>query len=283
MMPWGMRSSSASFSLPPVLGILERARAFAPRLRPGQFFSHETAAAIHGMPVRDPVGRLHVATMGRHREPRAAGVVGHRLHLDDTAIERVAGLPVPAPAEVWCQLAETHSVETLVVVGDHLIGVTDALVARDLASAIDRRRRRGVARLREAVLLVRRGAESPDETRTRLALVAHGLPEPELKPVLRDPRGRFVARLDLAYPRWRVALACDPSLRTDPAQVAVEADRWQAIAREGWSLVRIRRDDVRDPRMIADRTRVALTAHGWPGVRQRPPHSSASSLLPRAA
>lgn len=43
------------------------------------------------------------------------------------------------------------------------------------------------------------------ETRSRLILVLRGLPRPELQVAVYDAAGVFVARLDMAYPRLRLA------------------------------------------------------------------------------
>ena len=59
--------------------------------------------------------------------------------------------------------------------------------------------------LKRALTDVRAGVRSPRETLLRLTLQRAGLPEPEINWTLRDARGRAVAELDLAYPRWRVA------------------------------------------------------------------------------
>jgi very-short-patch-repair endonuclease len=67
---------------------------------------------------------------------------------------------------------------------------------------------RNSLRLDRVVALADPRAESPMETRMRLALVRAGL-RPEVQYVLLDGRGRFVARVDLAFPRARLAIEYD--------------------------------------------------------------------------
>src|SRR5690606_34337270 len=66
-----------------------RARAYAPALHTGHFFSHETAASIWGAPLplaltaRGEVAdaadlELHVCAIGWVPFPRASGITGHR-------------------------------------------------------------------------------------------------------------------------------------------------------------------------------------------------------------
>lgn len=69
-------------------------------------------------------------------------------------------------------------------------------------------RRRGVVQLRQLVPLVRGVAESQRESWTRLAIVDHGLPEPVAQFWVAE-HGSPVFRLDLAYPRARIAIEYD--------------------------------------------------------------------------
>jgi hypothetical protein len=52
-------------------------------------------------------------------------------------------------------------------------------------------------------------AESPMETRTRLVLVDGGLPRPVAQFEVRDALGRFIGRVDLAYPGKKIAIEYD--------------------------------------------------------------------------
>lgn len=85
-------------------GVLDRCRAYEPRLRSGDAFSHVTAAELHGLPV-PPAGSpnlLHVTAIGGSARPRSRGIAGHVAdHMD---VEFAFGLPVVSAAETWCQL-----------------------------------------------------------------------------------------------------------------------------------------------------------------------------------
>jgi hypothetical protein len=69
-------------------------------------------------------------------------------------------------------------------------------------------RRRGVVQLRQLVPLVRPEAESPRESWMRLEMHDFGLPAPELQWWV-DVDGVPTYRLDLAYPRARIAIEYD--------------------------------------------------------------------------
>ncbi|MGN6742289.1 MAG: endonuclease domain-containing protein, partial [Amnibacterium sp.] len=144
-----------------------RAHAYSVRLRDGQFFSHSTAAELHGLPLPkrlrlDPL--LHVSVFGTQQPPRAKGVVGHRLQSRPGIVTVVDHLPAVTAVEAWCQLGAVLTVESLVAAADHLVragtrhpqGVIEQL--RETATAV---RRTGADRLGAALVLVRPGVRSP--------------------------------------------------------------------------------------------------------------------------
>jgi len=246
------------------LCVRERCTAYAPRLTSAQFFSHETAAALWDMPL--PVAHpalLHVSAIAPAREPRTAGVIGHRLTISPASLTLRGGLPVPTPAETWAQLARSTTEDDLVAIGDHLL--THGLADRDeLAEACARLRRRGAVELTPALAALRPGAESPRESKVRRILVRGGLPEPELNWTLCDAKGTFVARLDMAYPDHLVAVEYDGRHHADVQQFRRDADRWPAIAAQGWILIRVVDHHLRDPeRLIVAPTVRALRSRGW--------------------
>ncbi|SIS18553.1 Protein of unknown function [Microbacterium sp. RURRCA19A] len=243
--------------------LLQRCRAYAPRLRGLQFFSHTTAAAVWELPLPLHTTRdLHVSASPPAREPRTSGVIGHRIRMDAAGLTLRSGLPVPTAAETWAQLGGMVPVGALVTAADAILTRGDA-DAEDLRTAIERLRRRGAADLDAALGLARPGSESPRETDLRLVLQRAGFPEPELNGDLIDG-GRFIARLDLAYRRYRVAVEYDGRQHASMEQFRRDADRWPAIASAGWILVRVLDHHMRNPeRDVVAPVRVALLSRGW--------------------
>jgi hypothetical protein len=245
----------------------EQCEAIAPRLRPFQFFSHETALALLGAPLPRWPHRpaVHVSTHRPAREPRTRGVTGHRLQTRESAAVLIGGLPVEQPVRAWRQAGMSWTVDDLVVAADFLVARRRPLATiEELGDEIrimgDVPGRRLVRALRD----VRVGAESPEETRLRLVLTRAGLPQPELNWDLRDARGRLIARLDLAYPSARVGVEYDGRVHADDVrQFETDADRWSAIGRAGWRHVRILRHHMRgrSPRAV-ELVREALEAAG---------------------
>lgn len=91
-----------------------RAAEYAPLLRPGQFFSHDTAAAIWEAPLplvtedSEPVDGadlpLHVSTLGSGPLARTRGVQAHRADPRTSTSVLHDGMPVVDPATTWASL-----------------------------------------------------------------------------------------------------------------------------------------------------------------------------------
>ncbi|QIG38152.1 hypothetical protein G5T42_00540 [Microbacterium sp. 4R-513] len=255
--------------------LLERCLEYAPRLKPWQFFSHDTALGLLGAPLPEwPYRvRLHVSAHRPAREPRTEGVVGHRLQLREAEVGLgPAGLPVEHPVRAWRQAGCLWRLEDLIAAADFLVAGESPLATVDqLREEIAVMGDVPGRLLSRAVPHIRTGVRSPRETRLRLMLVRAGLPEPEVAWILRDASGRQIAELDLAYPRWRVAPEYDGRIHADDAaQFAKDGDRWDAIRAEGWDHVRIMKHHMRGGGGIAvQKVRAALLRAGWSPTRDR--------------
>src|SRR4051812_5976734 len=245
--------------------VLDRCRAYAEIMAPGVFFSHRTAARIHGIPLRgnEADEPLHVTVFQPDRAPRVEGIIGHHARVESVDVVLRDGLFVVSPAHTLRQLAAQLSVEELVVAGDALVAGRRPLCTLEELSALLPRSggRRGVATLREALALVRVGSESPQETRLRLLLVGAGLPEPKLNVDIHDRFGRFVARGDLVYPEHRVVVEYDGDQhRTDRRQYERDVERLEGLGAEDWRVVRVLGEHMRRPAGVIARVRSALSA-----------------------
>lgn len=91
---------------------------------------------------------------------------------------------------------------------------------------------RGAAQLPAVVKLANPLAESPMETRIRLALIRGGLP----CPVLQHPVGPYW--LDLAYPDLMLAIEYDGREHLTPERARHDLARQAYVTREGWEVLR---------------------------------------------
>ena len=245
---------------------------YAPRLRPGDRFSHTSAAELWGAPL--PFGRegsTHVtATQGRTR-PRGRGVVGHESWFD-SAVERY-GLPASDAPTTFVELASVLKLRELIAVGDYLIldprvidphDIRPHATVGELRDAVDSHKARGLPLARRALNRVRSGVESPKETELRLILEDAGLPRAECGYQLRDSRGRAIGWFDLAWPEWRTIAEYDGDQhRTSTRQYDRDITRFDRAAEEDWRVVRVRQSGLAHPRVQVERVIRALEHGGW--------------------
>lgn len=102
-------------------------------------------------------------------------------------------------------------------------------------------------------------ADSPMETRIRVALVLGGLPAPVSQH--RVPRGRSHVLLDLAYPHLLLAVEYDGRHHRGQVRARLDLEREAFLVRSGWTVLRYDADTVlhRPGRIVAD-VRAAIRA-----------------------
>jgi hypothetical protein len=102
---------------------------------------------------------------------------------------------------------------------------------------------RGLHRVRRVLPLMDGGAESPQETDARLTLIDAGLPAPTTQHVIRGRYGEFIARVDMAYKKVKVAIEYDgPQHWTDPIIRQRDIDKGYELNDLGWAVIRLSRD-----------------------------------------
>ncbi|WP_350347974.1 DUF559 domain-containing protein [Agromyces sp. G08B096] len=253
---------------------LERCQAKLVTMRPGDVFSHATAAALHGIVlprrVREAiVEEIDVAGFAPRAIPRGRGVRGHRLASGGTEVGLLAGLPIVSPEDAWCQLATLVTVRELVVAGDSLLRRHAPRSSLDALGRALRRHagRRGHRALAAAFPLLRANTDSPQETLLRLDLRDAGLPEPRVNYAVTDASGRLIAIADLAYPEYRVMPEYDGDQhRTDDRQYARDIHRHDELAAEGWRAIRFTKRHRGAARVARiEEVRLALRERGWTG------------------
>lgn len=142
--------------------------------------------------------------------------------------------------EIVDGLARTRVVRTL----SDLRGLSRAALVSLLDSALQQGRcpladLQAVPALATALALADGRAESPLETRLRLVLVAAGLPPEELQYVLSSPNGRFLGRLDMAWPSRRLAVEADGRQTHDELSALYrDRERQNDIVLAGWTVLR---------------------------------------------
>jgi hypothetical protein len=115
------------------------------------------------------------------------------------------------------------------------------------------------------------GAESPQETRTRLVLIDAGLPRPTTQIIVYGNfAGRRYAKVDMGYEDFKVGVEYDGEHHwTNPKQYEYDIDRHAELLARGWLIIRVSADMLRyRPHVIVERVCAALRVAGaeWPVI-----------------
>lgn len=222
-----------------------------------------SAAAVLGAKWVDP----HVpAELITHRKRPPPLIVTRNETLLAGETIAVDGMPVTSPARTAFDLGRRPGWQTAVIRMDSLARATGLTVDGVLPLIDAHRGARGMKQLRRVLPLVDAGAESPQETRTRLVLIGGGLPRPQTQIEVLYDWGVVLARIDMGWEQWLVGVEYDgPQHWTDPAIRANDIERTAKLERRGWILIRVSADLLRyRPHIIVARAREALLARGCP-------------------
>jgi hypothetical protein len=203
-----------------------------------------SAAALLGAKWVDPARAAELIYENR-RPP--AGITTRTETLLADELSHVGGIAVTSPARTAFDIGRRANPRFATVqLLDALANATEVKGVDVEAVAARHPGARGIVRLRKILALVDGGAESPQETRTRLALVDAGLPQPTTQIVVRDEYGEFVARIDMGYEELRVGVEYEGSQHwTSAQQRERDIDRYSALHDLGWVIVRVSNDLLR--------------------------------------
>lgn len=223
-----------------------------------------SAAAMHGSRW---LPHDHAAELTRMRSALAPGIRIHREALLDDEASLVQSIDCTTVARTVHDMGRR-------IPGDEAIIRIDALLNATRCSGGRRRRRGpssrrpGIRRLRQVMALVDGGAESPQETRTRLVLIRSGAPALQTQIPIRSASGRVVRRIDMGWPEYRVGVEYDGEQHwTDPVSHAEDIARLDFLVEQGWIIIRVSARHLRDaPEDIWRRAEQALRRRGWTGT-----------------
>jgi hypothetical protein len=182
-----------------------------------------------------------------------------RSPLPAADIASSAGTPVTTPSRTAFDLARRLPLIEAVVCVDAMLAARLVTVDDLRRSARPRTGWTGLPRLRKVLLLCDAGAESPQETRLRLILVAGGLPVPVTQYEVRTTSGLFVARLDMAYPKSRLGIEYEGDHHRGRGAFQHDLRRVNNLRACGWTVLRFGARDLREPKRVVATVRAALT------------------------
>ncbi|MGO2749333.1 MAG: endonuclease domain-containing protein [Pseudoclavibacter sp.] len=263
----------------------EMATAYLPRMRAWQAFGDTTAAIFWGLPLPNRLlasMTVHIVVPTGRNAPKGNRLAARRISPDKWERIEHRGVPLASPALTWGLLSRVLSTQELITVGDALVstsrnyrslrrpydpsipeneytGVPPLATLEQLGETSNRWGRTiGASRLRLALPQIREGVESPRETATRLALIDAGFPEPVVAHEVFQ-RGRFLGRVDLAYPELRIAIEYDGKHHWTEQQALKDIARINRIQQAGWLVIRVTRQQLSNPAEFFAQVRAAMS------------------------
>lgn len=176
-----------------------------------------------------------------------AGIAVYSDTVDARDIVRRGQVSLTGPARTAFDIGRHHPIVTAVKHVDALLHATGCRI-EDVEDVAERHPgARNLRRLLKVLDLADAGAESPTESLTRLFLLAAGLPRPVTQIPVRTGSGRVRYRLDLGWLDPAVAVEYDGEHHwTDHARRARDIERWEFIAEQGWTIIRVSWAQLRD-------------------------------------
>jgi hypothetical protein len=234
----------------------------------GSHISHHTAAELWGGIV-PACSDVHITVPGQSPRSRRQGIRAHST-TGSTVTSTFQGLRISSPTQTFLDLAGSLDLVELVVLGDSLVKKKH-VTPEDLMTAASEWTGSGAARARKAARFVRKGVDSPKETRLRMLLVLAGLPEPTVNVIIRNSDGSWRMRFDLSYPGLKLIIEYDGRQHAENSgQWRRDLTRREELDRLGWRLIVVTSDDLHDaPEAVLMRVRDALIDRGAIGIRRR--------------
>lgn len=239
---------------------------------PNVWASHTTAAEAYGLLLPHRVtlaAQLHLTAVnqcfGGAADP---AVTLHRAQQRPAELGAAHGISLSPLPRIFVEVSAGLSLTEQVCLADQMVRVprqefegrcTSLITPEELSRAVAAQRRRpGIVQARQALELVRVGADSPPETLLRLALISAGLPEPQLQ-IRLDPADPFSPVGDAGYRAQRIVLQYDGEHHFTPEQQAHDQRRNADFEADGWAVVIANREDLRENfRRVTRRVSVLL-------------------------
>jgi very-short-patch-repair endonuclease len=217
----------------------------------GAAISHRSGAALYEIPGGSREF-IELSCIRWRRTVRPGLVVHESRRLDPRDIQLMNGVPVTTPERTLLDLASQFPRANYLEFVIHAARRKRLITYESTKEMFDRHARRGlkgVSALREALERwdpSSRATESEMETLLLQALRKSGLPEPVAQHDVTDAAGRFVARADVAYPAFRIAIEYDSMQEhSDEFQIARDAARRNRLLAAGYVVISARHADLK--------------------------------------
>lgn len=248
-----------------------RGRAVLRQARTPLILSHTSGLPEYDVPVWGfDLSVVHTTRTDGLSGRRAPDVCQHEARVGPGDLVVRNGVPVMNPARIALEAVIEGGPEAGLCVANHMVHCGLTTPEKLNAQYVGMENRRG-SRPTEIVLrLVDGKIESIGESRTLWCCFQHHLPAPVIQYEVRDERGRVVARLDFAWPHYKVWVEFDGLVKYEKllrsgeraSDVVIrERNREREVCRiTGWRCLRITWADLAQPQRLAAMIRSELMA-----------------------
>ncbi|GAB2758364.1 hypothetical protein GCM10027174_38290 [Salinifilum aidingensis] len=206
-------------------------RAASMVLPPGAVFISRSAATLHGVELAHAGENVEVLGGRRYRHQ---GVYPRDLQTAPDEHEPWYAMRLATPVRAAFDLLARFPLERAVAYTDALVH-NRVVRVDEIARFIAERRYYGVRYAERAFPCLDGRAESIPESVLRLVLVREGFAPVPQHPVFVG--GEFLARLDLAFPKRKVAVEYDGMWHSDVVQARHDRERRARLAVYGWTVI----------------------------------------------
>lgn len=239
----------------------ELTHVWAAALKLDAVVSHETAAALWGIPTLGRAGPIHLTRSRRCQgTARYEGVLVHHARLPDGHITVHNGVRITSPARTVADIARNRQFRAGVVAGDAALRLRRCSRDDFRAVALACSGWPGVARARRVLEFADERAGSPLESISRVAFHDYGLP----RPILQATIGGY-ERADFLWETVRVIGEADGMGKyTSPEVLRSEKVREENFVEMGFTVFRWTWEDAyRRPDALAHRALGILVRSGY--------------------
>lgn len=200
--------------------------------------SHVSAAVLHGLDMWDAdLERVHLTIPGGHGRTNA-GLHVHSTSLPGRFVTSADEVPLTTLDRTVSDCARIMDFDHAVVLGDSALRSKKVSMDNLRAALEASARLGGIGAARRAIASMSALSESPGESLSRVRMKEFGIPEPVLQQVL-TVKGRFLARVDFYWKRWRIVGEFDGMGKYDDRGVVTkEKVREDEIRDRGMEVIR---------------------------------------------
>ena len=211
-------------------------------IHPGDAFaSHWSAAHVLKLPVPD--NPFEHVTVRMKEDRRYRPWLKPHVTIRARGVIVVRGIRVTDPITTFLQMAGHLSLVDLVVLGDAIVRIFRIAPAR-LVEAAKKSTDYYAAAARRAAAYVRKGVDSPMETRLRMLIVLAGLPEPVVNVVLLHEDGTWRRRFDLCYVKVKLVVEYNGRQHREEPQRSEDERRREELEPDGYLILPFEAEDI---------------------------------------